>query len=153
MKKCVALLMVGSLTLGCIAQDTFTLKDTSFAVGARLVTYQILFDYNAATFRSEAYPYLDSIVQFMQQHPNLTIEVGNHRDERGSDKYSRRLTAIRSKAVVNYLVEKGIAPTRLTSRGYEESRPLVSNAKTEEEHQRNRRTELMIISIDADHKE
>jgi len=42
--------------------------------------------------------------------------------------------------VVDYLIEKGIASERLLAQGYGETRPLVANAQTEEEHQKNRRT-------------
>jgi outer membrane protein OmpA-like peptidoglycan-associated protein len=53
----------------------------------------------------------------------------------------------RAKSAVDYLVSQGIDPTRLVARGYGESKLLIADAQTEEEHQVNRRTEFKILEI------
>ena len=51
-----------------------------------------------------------------------------------------KLSQERAKSVVDYLVEKGIKADRLVAQGYGETKPLIPDAKTEEEFQKNRRT-------------
>jgi peptidoglycan-associated lipoprotein len=58
------------------------------------------------------------------------------------------LSENRAKSVVLYLIEKGIDPARLSSKGYGFTMPVVKNAKTEEEHQLNRRTTFKVINND-----
>ena len=55
----------------------------------------------------------------------------------------------RAAAVVEYLVQHGVAESRLVSKGYGKSRPLVSGARSEEDHQKNRRVEFNIIEQDS----
>lgn len=58
-----------------------------------------------------------------------------------------RLSQNRAKAAVDYIVSKGIDPSRMVAKGYGETQLVVKNAKTEEEHQRNRRTEFKILEL------
>ena len=66
------------------------------------------------------------------------------------DEYSIRLTQTRAKIIVLQLVAKGIPETQLRSKGYSDSQPLIVGAKTEEEHQKNRRVEIKILSMDGE---
>ncbi|MGQ0828246.1 MAG: OmpA family protein [Bacteroidota bacterium] len=100
----------------------------------------IEYDYDKATLRPASKKILDDLTDFLNLNNNLSIEISSHTDERGSDKYNLRLSQERAKSVVDYLIEKGIAPERLLAQGYGETRQLVLKAKTEEEHQKNRRT-------------
>lgn len=127
--------------------QTFDLSDSAVAEGDVYII-DLLWDLESYAIRPEGYPKLDSLVTFLQDHQNLTIEIGNHRDQRGSDDYSRTWTGMRAKSVLDYLVKKGIDPERLSSKGYERSKPLIVGAKTDEEHQMNRRTEIKIMRTD-----
>ncbi|MCB0395906.1 MAG: OmpA family protein [Flavobacteriales bacterium] len=104
----------------------------------------IEYDYNKATLRPESMKILDDLYDFLQLNDNIVIEIGSHTDERGSADYNLDLSNRRAESVVNYLLEKGIPQARLEWKGYGETMPLVPNAKTEDDHQRNRRTAFKV---------
>jgi outer membrane protein OmpA-like peptidoglycan-associated protein len=114
-------------------------------VGQVFTFRNIYFDFNKATIRKESYPVLDSIYQFLAENPTIVVEVAGHADERGGYEYNIRLTQARANAVVDYLVKKGINPNRLIPKGYGWTQPVIKGAKTEREHQLNRRVEFRII--------
>lgn len=73
----------------------------------------------------------------------------SHTDSRGNDAYNMSLSQQRANAVVNYLVSKGISRSRLSARGFGETR-LVNRCSngvkcSEADHKRNRRTEFRVI--------
>jgi len=100
----------------------------------------IEYDYDKATLRPASKKILDDLVEFLNLNNNLSVEISSHTDSRGSDSYNLRLSQDRAKSVVDYLIEKGINKERLVAQGYGETKLLVPNAATEEEHQKNRRT-------------
>lgn len=100
----------------------------------------IEYDYDKATLRPESKKVLDDLVDFLNINNNLSVEISSHTDARGSDSYNMKLSQERAKSVVDYLIEKGIRADRLVAQGYGETKLLVPNAQTEEEHQKNRRT-------------
>jgi len=74
----------------------------------------------------------------------------SHTDSRGNDDFNQSLSQQRANSVVNYLVSKGITRSRLTARGFGETRLTnrCSNGAdcSESQHQRNRRTEFRVLS-------
>ncbi len=74
------------------------------------------------------------------------MEISGHTDSDGSEMYNLRLSQARAQAVVDYLVSRGISPSRLIAKGYGESRPVAPN-DTPENKQKNRRTELKILGL------
>ena len=112
-----------------------------------IVLENILYDYNKADIRPDAAVELDKLVTILQENPKISVELSSHTDLRGKDAYNMKLSADRAKSAVDYIISKGIAKTRITSRGYGETRPVVKNAKTEEEYQKNRRTEFKVTKI------
>ncbi len=106
----------------------------------------IYFDFNKATIRPESYPVLDSIAQVLKDNPTMRVEIGGHADERGSRAYNFKLTDARANSVKTYFVTKhGINAGRLIAVGYGEDSPVVPRAKTEAQHQLNRRVEFRIL--------
>ncbi len=126
----------------------FTLQDSVFKNGDVLITYSITFDLNKAELKPESYAFLDSVASFLLHNKNVTLEISNHCDERWSDKYSTCLTCKRAKAIAEYLIFKGVESNRLVAIGYNDKKPLIKGAKTEEEHQKNRRSEFKILRTD-----
>jgi OmpA-OmpF porin, OOP family len=100
----------------------------------------IEYDYDKATLRPASKKILDDLVDFLNLNNNLSVEISSHTDNRGSDEYNMKLSTERAKSVVDYLILKGIKSDRLVPQGYGETKPMVVNAQTEEEHQKNRRT-------------
>jgi outer membrane protein OmpA-like peptidoglycan-associated protein len=58
------------------------------------------------------------------------------------------LSQRRAESAVSYIVSKGISENRMTAKGYGESKLIIPNAKTEKEHQINRRTEFKVTSYE-----
>ena len=87
-------------------------------------------------------------MQTLVDNPKITIELSSHTDSRGNDLYNQDLSQRRAQSAVDYIISKGIDKNRITAKGYGESRPVVKNAKTEVQHQANRRTEFKVTRID-----
>ena len=107
----------------------------------------ILYDYSKFDIRPDAAIRLDTLVQTLVDNPKISIELSSHTDSRGKDAYNLKLSQQRAQAAVDYIVSKGVDKARITAKGYGETRPLVQNAKTEEEYQRNRRTEFRVTRV------
>ena len=131
----------------CSAQN-FTLQDTSFTEGEILITYDVRFELGKCGFYQDTVLFLDELAAFLLINPNLVVEIGNHVDERWSKELSRSLSASRAQEIVDYLLQKGISLNKLQADGYDGTQPIIKNAKTEEEHQVNRRTEIKILKTD-----
>ena len=112
--------------------------------GLSVVLNNIFFDFDKATLRSESDPELENLYAFLIKYPELKVELSGHTDAFGSDRYNQKLSDKRAKAVVAYLIKKGLPKARLVAKGYGESKPIESN-DTDEGRQLNRRTELKII--------
>ncbi|MFN3874571.1 MAG: carboxypeptidase regulatory-like domain-containing protein, partial [Flavobacteriales bacterium] len=109
----------------------------------------IFYDYNKWNIRPDAALELDKLVQTLNDNPTVKIELSSHTDCRGKDAYNLSLSEKRAKSAVDYLISQGIAKSRLVSKGYGESKPSEACACekcTEEQHQRNRRTEFKVLS-------
>jgi peptidoglycan-associated lipoprotein len=106
----------------------------------------IYYDYNSFTLRDESKPNLDKLVKLLEDTPEANIQLNSHTDERGKQPYNQQLSENRAKSVVEYLVSKGIYPARLTYKGWGFAQPVVKGAKTEEEHQLNRRTTFRVLN-------
>ena len=109
---------------------------------------EIFYDYNKWEIRPDAAAELDKLVTTLQDNPSVKIELSAHTDCRGKDAYNLGLSQKRAKAAVDYIVSKGIARDRVISKGYGETLPSESckcEECTEEQHQRNRRTEFKVL--------
>jgi len=109
----------------------------------------IYFDSAKAIIRTDAAVELDKVVAVMKQYMDLTIEAGSHTDAKGKDEYNQKLSEKRAKATVAYIVSKGISESRISAKGYGESK-LINNCGngvdcSDEQHQLNRRTEFVIV--------
>lgn len=122
-----------------------------FSVGDVVTLDNIYYDLDKFNIRADASRELDKLVATLRRYPSLVIEVRSHTDSRGDAGYNRELSSKRARSVANYLISKGISSKRISSRGLGESMPLNSCTDgvicTEEEHQRNRRTEFKVIGV------
>lgn len=115
----------------------------------------IYYDLDKYYIREDAAVELDKVVTLVKENPSIILELGSHTDSRGGTRYNKQLSAKRAKAAVDYIIEKGgISPNRISSKGYGESE-LVNDCTdgqkcSEEEHQKNRRTELKIVGFERD---
>ena len=91
------------------------------------ITQQIQFDFNKATIKPVSFPILDAVNDVLAANPKITIEVQGHTDNVGQAAYNTKLSQQRADSVKAYLVKKGIPDSRLVSKGYGMSQPLVPN--------------------------
>jgi outer membrane protein OmpA-like peptidoglycan-associated protein len=111
----------------------------------------VYFDLDKSTIRKDAAYELAKVLAVMQQYPEMKIEVRSHTDSRQTAKYNQKLSDKRAKATVDWLVKNGINSVRLIGNGYGETQ-LVNHCAdgvdcSEEEHQANRRSEFIIVSM------
>lgn len=120
------------------------LKYPGFEVTDRVVRLSepILFEGNTATIRSVSFPLLDTLVQALREHGRMTLEIQGHTDSPGDDAANMALSQARAEAVLAHLVSRGVDGSRLTARGYGETRPIESN-RTSQGRAINRRIELI----------
>lgn len=111
----------------------------------------ILYDLDKADIRPDAAFELDKIIEFLNDNPAIQLELGSHTDSRASNAYNLRLSQKRAESAVSYITSKGIDSSRITAKGYGETKLLNGCENgvdcTEEQHQENRRTEFIITDI------
>lgn len=106
-------------------------------------------DFDKSNIRPDAAKELDKLVAILTENPTIWIELGSHTDSRGNDQYNQWLSQSRANSAVQYIIDKGIAKSRITAKGYGEKVPVneCSNGVkcSEADHQLNRRTEFKIV--------
>lgn len=112
-----------------------------------IVLNNIYYDFDKATLRPDSKIELNKLASMLRETPEVVIQINSHTDERGSNTYNQKLSDRRARSVVDYLISQGIRPVRMISKGYGEEMPLVKNARTEEDHQKNRRTSFKVMEI------
>lgn len=118
----------------------------------KLKTEMIFFDFDRFNIRTDASNELDKLVEVMNEYPSMVIKIESHTDSRGKRAYNKYLSDKRAKSTREYIISKGIDPSRIESAiGYGEERLLnecdgtvrCSSAK----HQINRRSEFIIVKM------
>jgi outer membrane protein OmpA-like peptidoglycan-associated protein len=104
----------------------------------------VFFDFDKWNLRPESFVELDRVVKLLQENPGLEIEMSAHTDSRGSDEYNFKLSDNRARSCMEYILSKGIAPGRISSKGYGEAVPVATN-DTDDGRQLNRRVEFKIV--------
>lgn len=115
----------------------------------------IYFDLGKFVIRKDAAIELDKIVKVMNEYPSMQIELGSHTDCRSSIASNLKLSDNRAKASADYIKKRISNPQRIYGKGYGESKlkvdcpceGVVKSNCSEEEHQKNRRTEFIIIKM------
>ena len=112
---------------------------------------EIYFDLDKYNIRPDAAIELAKILEVLLEYPTMKIAINSHTDSRQTNSYNDVLSNNRAKSTRKWLIKQGIAADRLTAKGYGETK-LVNNCSdgvdcTEEQHQANRRSEFIIISL------
>jgi OOP family OmpA-OmpF porin len=117
----------------------------SMLAGAgRIVAHGILFDTGSDVLKPESGPELRNILQLLQQDPKLRLAIEGHTDNQGGPNINGPLSERRAAAVKAWLVGQGIDPSRLTSKGFGDTKPIDTNT-TAEGRANNRRVEFARI--------
>ncbi len=101
----------------------------------------VLFDFDKANIKSEAYSQLDAVAAILKQNAAMKVELQGHTDNVGTEEYNMELSMRRSNAVAQYLVDKGIDRDRLTTTGFGFTKPVALNG-TDFGRSLNRRVEI-----------
>lgn len=112
-----------------------------------LVLEPVLFDYESSYLNARAKQELKKIVKIMKKNPDMVLECASYTDAKGPENYNMWMSKRRAKRTVEYLVKRGVPASRISGKGYGETK-LINNCEddcSDEERQVNRRTEFIII--------
>lgn len=112
--------------------------------GQQVVMHNIFFDRDKASLSPSSLAELGQLLTLMRENPKLRLEIGGHTDSDGTEDHNDELSTARAHAVVDHLVNNGIASERLAATGYGSSKPLAPNDSPENKA-RNRRTEVKVL--------
>ncbi len=115
----------------------------------------IYFDLDKSNIRPDAALELSKILDVLVQNPTMEMDIRSHTDCRQTKKYNEALSDRRAKSTMNWLIENGVNKSRLTAKGYGETRllndcgcePTNESNCSEEQHQANRRSEFIITKL------
>mgnify|MGYP006262570543 FL=1 len=131
-----------------MAIETFSQDCPPYDLGCLLGLNPIYFDLNKYFIRPDAEIELTKVFNAMIRFPELIIRIESHTDSRSPQSYNLRLSQNRATSTRNWLIQRGIAPSRLSAVGYGESQLINRCADgvpcTEAEHQLNRRSMFII---------
>lgn len=102
------------------------------------------FDTDKSSLRPESFVQLKELLEYLQRHEDIRIEIAGHTDNVGGDAHNLKLSQERANTIRTYLIGKGIPAARITAKGYGAGEPVADNA-TEEGRQLNRRTEVRFL--------
>jgi len=127
-----------------IFKDKFKQELEQIEEGGKLTLKNIFFDFDKTELLPKSFIELDKLFEFIQEQSIDLVEISGHTDSKGNDDYNRKLSDARAKAVVDYLISRGIEKEKLTSIGYGEGEPIDTN-DTDGGRANNRRVEFKIL--------
>lgn len=113
--------------------------------GKFVVLNNVNFDFDSYLLLKSSEDELNTFYQFLVDNPELKFRIDGHTDNIGTDEYNQNLSIKRAKSVYNWLINKGIQPSRLEYKGFGKSRPLIDLAD-DKSRAINRRVEVQIIN-------
>ncbi len=90
---------------------------------------------------------LEELIVILRKHPQLHIDIGGHTDDAEAPRLKQQLSLDRAEAVSRFLIRNGISNRRISTTGYGQDKPIVSN-ETQAGRARNRRAELLVFDPD-----
>lgn len=124
--------------------DTVSLLLQPAEQGTKVVLKNLFFATNKTKILPDSEQALDDLTQFMQQNPEVRIQIIGHTDSVGKAEANQRLSEGRANSVRNELLARGIEPERVEAIGKGQTEPIDTN-DTEEGRQNNRRVEFVIL--------
>ncbi len=119
------------------------LRAEPIKVGNAYTINDILFATNAYELPDNAKFVIDQFIEFLRENPSVTIAIHGHTDNVGNAASNLTLSENRAQAVREYIVSKGISASRVSHKGFGQSKPKVPNT-TEYNRSLNRRTEFVV---------
>ena len=116
--------------------------------GQKIKIDQLYFEADTTDINVESYTVLNEVYDFLNDNPDIVIEIGGHTNGIPPHDYCDKLSKASAEAVAKYLIQKGIEDERIMFKGYGKRKPIASNS-SEEGRKRNQRVEIKIISMDS----
>jgi peptidoglycan-associated lipoprotein len=130
-----------------IGKPVGALGGENFLADSQVWNEVVYFAYDRAEVSpSERYK-LDALAKTLLAAPGQGVIIEGHCDDRGSDEYNRALSERRALSVREYLTTLGVADNRMLTISYGEDKPVIPNARTEAEHQQNRRAQFLLGNL------
>lgn len=109
---------------------------------SKIVTHGITFDVDKSDIRPESMGTLNMIVNIMKNNPDLKFEIDGHTDNTGGAAHNLTLSQQRADAVKSQLIKMGVSASRLTTKGFGDTKPIADNS-TPDGRANNRRVEFV----------
>lgn len=119
---------------------------TPIEVGQSVDIEHIYFETAKAELKPSSFKSLNALVTFLNEYPNVTVEISGHTDNTGAAAINMTISEKRAKSVADYVVSMGIPSSRVVSKGYGLTKPKYPN-KTPQGRAKNRRVEFLITGI------
>jgi outer membrane protein OmpA-like peptidoglycan-associated protein len=127
-------------------EESIPMEIGKIKVGKSFTIDNILFATNSYDLNVDSKFILDQFIKFLKENPTVTVIIEGHTDDLGDDAQNLTLSQNRANASMNYLISKGISKSRLSSKGYGETKPKVKNSSSAN-RAKNRRTDFMITGM------
>jgi outer membrane protein OmpA-like peptidoglycan-associated protein len=131
----------GRKTADCSPNDS--LENDLQATG-KAILYGIRFASDSARVTADSSTTLGAVLALMNKQPSLKLRIEGHTDSTNTDQYNLQLSKRRAAVVVDWLVQHGIAASRLSADGFGSSRPVADNV-TAQGRMLNRRVEISLL--------
>jgi len=108
-----------------------------------IILDDVLFDFDKSNIKPDGAAILDRLVVFMNENKDKKVSFSGHTDSIGTEAYNLKLSDRRWMSASDYLVKKGVDPSRVSGQGFGKSKPIADN-KTAEGRAKNRRVEIKV---------
>lgn len=108
-----------------------------------IILDNVLFDFDKTAVKPDGAKILDRLIVFLKENADRRVDLEGHTDSVGSDQYNQNLSERRAASVKDYLTKRGIASSRITTKGFGETKPIADN-KTADGRAKNRRVEIKV---------
>lgn len=119
-------------------------KYNKIVTDGKFISHGILFGINKSSIKPESMGTLNEIAKLMKDHADLKFEIDGHTDSDGNDDANMKLSQSRAEAVKSKLIDMGVDASRLTAKGFGETKPIDKNDNAEGKAN-NRRVEFIKI--------
>ncbi|MBQ8423874.1 MAG: OmpA family protein [Coprobacter sp.] len=137
--------------------ETYGLDFILAAINKPVIVENVFYEFDKADVTKESAAALNEIIQMLEDNPNVSIELSAHTDMKGSEAYNLGLSERRAKAVVEYLIQHGVAADRLTPKGYGKSSPRTITRKQAKEYPMFKEGDVLtdeyILALPPEHQE
>ena len=114
--------------------------------GESMVLKNIFFDTDKFELKDESRIELKKLISFLMKNSTVKFEISGHTDNVGGKEYNQALSERRARSVFDFLLANGIPATRMVSKGFGDTKPVIEN-NTDAGRAQNRRTEFMITEV------